>query len=46
MFEYIDKIQSGLIFLNPKPDTKEAYSTNNIHLSGCYHCKKSRCVGS
>jgi hypothetical protein len=40
MFECIDKIQSGLIFLDRKLDTKEGYSTNNIHLSRCYHCKE------
>ncbi len=40
LLEWIDKIQSGLVFLGGKRDRHEGYSVNNIHLSSCFNCKK------
>jgi hypothetical protein len=37
---WIDKMHSGLIFLNDNTEDPYSYIVNNLYLSECYNCKK------
>jgi Domain of unknown function (DUF4145) len=40
MYRYIDKVQTGEIFLHGKRDRRESVPVENIHLSRCFDCNR------